>query len=146
MTKQRTLLAITLVGFLNLFVVNLALAAGILGYQLGDRSPDENNSWLKKAVGDIQMALKEIKAGNGEKSVKHGEASLENLTEINSEGWAAKLERGATSIRYGIRAAKKGNLEKASLEYQDALKKLGSLQYGDLNWTHESFLGIGDRR
>ncbi len=146
MTKQRTLLAILLVGVFSLFVTNFALAAGIMGPQAGDRTPEDNDGWLKKVVELIRMANKEAKAGNGEKSMEHGKVGMELMKEINSEGWAPTIERSAISVRYGIRAAKKGKLEKASLEYEDALKKLEALKYGDLNWTHDSFLGIGDRK
>lgn len=146
MTKQRILLAISFVGFFSLFVANIALAKGIMGFQPGDRSPDDNSSWLKKGVELIQMANKAAKEGNGEESAKHGQASLQALKEINSEGWAPRLEKSYPAIRSGISAAKKGELEKASLGYQTALKKLEGLEYGELNWTHESFLGIGDHR
>ena len=146
MTKQRRLLAILLVGSFCFFAANFALAAGIMGPQAGDRSPEDNDSWLKKVVEHIRMANKEAEEGNGIKSAEHGTIGMQVMKEINSEGWAPTLERSATSIRYGIRAAKKGKLKKASLEYQDALKKLVKLKYGDLNWTHDSLFGIGDRK
>jgi len=146
MAKQRVLSAVTLAGVLSFFVTNSALAAGILGFQIGDRSPKENDAWLVKGVEHIQIAIKEANDGRGDKSVEHGEAGLAAMKEINSEGWAGKLERSVKSIRHGVSAAKKGNLEKASLNYQNGLKKLGKLKYGDMNFTHESFLGIGDRR
>ena len=146
MKKHRTLLAILLIGGFGFFGANFALAAGIMGPQAGDRSPKDNDGWLKKVVVHIRMANKEAKEGNGEKSVEHGKVGMALMKEINSEGWAPTMERSATSIRYGIRAAKKGKLEKASLEYEDALKNLEALKYGDLNWTHDSFLGIGDRK
>lgn len=146
MIIKRTLLAISLVGFFSLFIANIALAKGIMGFQPGDRSPEENSDWLEKAVELIRKADKDAKEGNGEESAKHGRAAFVALKEINSEGWAAKLEKSYPSIRKGIRAAKKGELEKASLDYQTALKKLEGLKYGDMNFTHESIFGIGDHR
>ena len=146
MAKRRVLLAVLLAAFFSFFVTNSALAAGILGFQTGDRSPEDNDAWLLKGVTQIQMAIKEADEGNGEKSVEHGAAGLAAMKEINSEGWAGTLERSVKSIRHGVSAAKKGNLEKASLDYQIGLEKLGNLKFGDMNFTHESFLGIGDRR
>ncbi len=146
MNKRYVLLAVFLMGFFSFFAANVALAAGIMGPQAGDRTPEENDKWLKEVVAHIHMANKEAKEGHGEKSAEHGKVGMAVMKEINSEGWAPTLERSATSIRYGMRAAKKGKLEKASLEYEDALKKLEALKYGDLNWTHDSFLGIGDRK
>ncbi len=148
MTKQRTLLAISLTGIFSLFVVhaNVALAAGILGFQPGDRSPENNELWLKKGVEQIQFAIKEAKEGNSEKSMEYGQAGLNAMKEINSEGWAPKLERSFKGIRHGIWAAKKGELEKASLKYQDALERIENLKFGDMIFSHETFMGIGDHK
>jgi hypothetical protein len=66
------------------------------------------------------------------------------IKEISSEGWDGKRQRSVRALRSGISAAKKGEMEKAALEFQDALNKLGDLKYGDMNFTHESFMGIGD--
>ena len=146
MNKRHPLLVVSLVWIFILSCATPVLAKGIMGFQMGDRSPEENDTWLKKGVEHIKAAISEAEQGNSDNSVKYGEAGLAAMKEINSEGWAAKLERSVKSIRHGIRAAKKGNLEKASLKYQNALKKLGVLKFGDMNFTHESFLGIGDRR
>lgn len=144
MSKQHLLLAVWLVGVFSIFVSNFAVARGILGPQPGDRSPEENVNWLKTAVEHVNLAIKEANEGNGEKSVEHAKAGLAAMKEISSEGWDGKRERSVRAIRHGISAAKKGKLEKASLEFQDALKTLDGLKYGDMNFTHESFLGIGD--
>ncbi|MGH8549342.1 MAG: hypothetical protein ACRERU_12240 [Methylococcales bacterium] len=144
MSKQHLLLVVWLVGVFSIFVSNLAVARGILGPQPGDRSPEENVNWLKSGVEQIQLAVQEANAGNGETSVEHAKAAMTAIKEISSEGWDGKRQRSVRALRHGISAAKKGNLEEASLEYQDALKTLGDLKYGDMNFTHESFMGIGD--
>ena len=146
MTKRRISLNILLFGFLSFFVVNLSFAAGILGFQPGDRSPTENSNNLKKAVGFVELAIKEVKKGNGKISAEHAQAALDIMREINSEGWAPTLEMSGSSIRRGLRAATKGKLEFATSQYQRGIDKMGKLKFGDMNWTHEAFLGIGDRR
>lgn len=146
MSKRSLLLVVCLMGFLSSFVSDFALARGILGPQPGDRSPEENEHWLKTAVEHLQMGIKEANQGNAELSVENGKASMAALKEISSEGWDGTRERSVKSMRAGISAAKKGNLEKASLDFQDALEKLGDLKYGDMNFTHETFLGIGDHK
>ena len=149
MVKQRRSLAILAVGFFSFFVTNPALSEGILGFQPGDRSLEENASWAKKGAEHIQMALKEVEKGNSEKSMEDAAAGLAALREISSEGWAPTLERARRHARYGINSARKGSLEKASLEYQNAIKTLESLKIGDIIFTHESFLnilGIKDHR
>lgn len=143
MTKQGTLFAVGLVGISSMLLFEQALAAGILGFQPGDRSEKENASWLKKGIENIQMAIKEVEEGDVEKSVGHGKAAMAALKEIGSEGWDGRRQRSIRSVRFGVSAAKEGNLEKASSDYREALKKLADLKYGDLNFTHESFLGIG---
>ncbi len=146
MSKKNILLAIWLVGILSIFVSNFALARGILGDQPGDRSPEENERWLKTAVEHLQLAIKEANQGHGELSVENGKASMAAIKEISSEGWDGMRQRSVRFMRSGISAAKKGNLEKASLDFQEALNKLGDLKYGDMNFTHESFLGIGSHK
>ena len=117
-----------------------------MGPQQGDRSPEQNDDWLKKGVEHINAAIEKSNHGDQEQSIKQGEQALAAMKEINSEGWAATLERTVGSIRRGIRAAKKGQLEKAATLYETALEKLGTPKFGDMNFTHESFMGIGDRR
>ncbi|MCI0653809.1 MAG: hypothetical protein L0Y38_02725 [Methylococcaceae bacterium] len=144
MSKQSLLLVVSLVGVLGIFAPDIAFARGILGHQAGDRSPEENENWLKTSVEHLQQAIKEADAGNGELSVENGKAAMAAIKEISSEGWDGMRQRSVRSMRAGISAAKKGNLEKASLDFQDALKRLDDLKYGDMNFTHESFMGIGD--
>ena len=144
MIKKHVLLAILLAGLANLFVTNLASAAGILGFQPGDRSKEENAMWMEKGKDHIQTAIKELKEGNNEQSIKNGYAGMADLREINSEGLGAKRGRVIRHIRGGISDTKKGQLEKASLHYQEALVKIEDLKKGGLNFTHDSFLGIGD--
>jgi Small metal-binding protein len=144
MSKQNRLLIILLAGFLSIVVSNPGLARGILGHQPGDRSPEDNVGWLQEGVQQIQMAIVEADEKNGEKSVEHGKAALAAMKEISSEGWDGKRQRSVRSIRHGIKAAKQGKFEDAAANYRDALKTLDGLEYGNMNFTHESFLGIGD--
>ncbi|GEM_PF-1088481 len=146
MTRRQTLVAIATAVLFSFSIANLALAKGIMGPQQGDRSPEENEVWLKKGVDHINGAIKDANEGNQDGSVEQGEAAMAAMKEINSEGWAATLERTAGSIRRGVMAAKKGKLEKAATYYETALEKLGKPKFGDMNFTHESFMGIGDRR
>lgn len=146
MSKQSMLAIISLAVFIAIVVPDPASARGILGHQAGDRSPEDNESWLRTGVQQIQMAITEADEGNGEKSVEHGKAAMAAMKEINSEGWDGKRQRSVRSIRDAIKAAKEGQLEEASLSYREALEKLGDLEYGNMNFTHESFLGIGDRK
>lgn len=144
MIKLSFLSVVLLAGILTVCGSDAAFARGILGAQAGDRSPAENEKWLKTAVEHLQMAVKEADAGNGKTSMEHGRAGMAAIKEISSEGWDGKRQRSVRSMRFGISAARKGDLEKASVEFQNALKLLGDLKYGDMNFTHESFLGIGD--
>ena len=146
MTRSQTLVVIATTVLFGFSIANLALAKGIMGPQQGDRSPEENKVWLKKGIDYINGAIKDANDGNQEGSIEQGEEAMAAMKEINSEGWAATLERTAGSIRRGIRAAKKGQLEKAAMLYETALEKLGKPKFGDMNFTHESFMGIGDRR
>ncbi|MGH8557932.1 MAG: hypothetical protein ACRESZ_10820 [Methylococcales bacterium] len=146
MNKRSIFLAISIVGVFSILVSNPAVARGIMGFQAGDRTPEENEHWLKTAVEHLQVAIKEANQGNGELSVENGKASMAAIKEISSEGWDGMRQRSVRFMRTGISAAKKGNLEKASLDFQEALKKLEDLKYGDMNFTHESFMGIGDHK
>ena len=133
---------IALAGLLAILLVNPAFGRGILGPQPGDRSPEDNERWLQTGIDEMKLAIQEADAGNGESAVEHGKLGMAAMKEISSEGWDGKRQRSA--MRYGISAARKGDLEKASLNFQEALSKLEGLKYGDMNFTHESFLGIGD--
>ncbi len=146
MSKQHTIFIVLLVGVVSLLPFDYAFSAGILGFQPGDRSEAENDHWLKKSIGSIQSAIKEVEQGNAKESIKHGKTATASLKEIGSEGWAGRKQRALRLIRLGNTAAKKGEMEKATLKYQEAIAKLEGLKYGDLNFTHDAFLGIGDRR
>jgi Small metal-binding protein len=135
---------VSLVGVISFLISDSAFSRGILGPQPGDRSPEQNERWLQTGVEEIQMAIQQVNEGNGDLSIEHAKAAMAAMKEISSEGWDGKRQRSVRALRYGISAARKGNLEKASLQYQDALKRLDDLKYGDMNFTHESFLGIGD--
>lgn len=123
-----------------------AHARGILGPDPGDRSANQNTKSLKSGIEHLQLAIKAANGGDQENSIKHGKESILSMKEISSEGWAPKLEKSFYKLRGGINASKKGDLEKASQSYQLALSKVESLEFGDLIWTHEAFMGIGDHR
>ncbi|MEE9411808.1 MAG: hypothetical protein V3V22_02025 [Methylococcales bacterium] len=146
MNKKRNRVILVLSIILSVLLVNNLYARGILGTDLGDRSSDDNEKWLKNGVKHLQLAIKAAIDKDQSMSLKHGKESMLALKEIASEGWAPKLEKAFKKVRYGIRASQKGDLEKASMNYQLALKKVESLKFGDLIWTHESFMGIGDHR
>ncbi|MGR9108242.1 MAG: hypothetical protein ACU843_15080 [Gammaproteobacteria bacterium] len=146
MTKQHLLLAVSLVGCLSIFTSDFVFARGILGDQPGDRSPEQNVQWLETGVDEIRLAIQEADQGNGEASVDHAKASMTAIKEISSEGWDGKRQRSVRALRYGISAAKKGDLAKASLQFQEALTHLDGLKYGDMNFTHEPFMGIGSHK
>ncbi len=144
MSKQNRLLIISLAVFFSIVVSNPGFARGILGHQPGDRSPEDNEGWLKTGVEQLQMAIVEANEKNGEKAVEHGKAAGAAMKEISSEGWDGKRQRSVRFIRDANKAAKEGKFEDASLNYREALKQLDGLQYGNMNFTHESFMGIGD--
>lgn len=144
MTKQKRLLIISLAGFLTVIASNPGFARGILGHQPGDRSPEDNVGWLREGVQQIQMAIVKANEKNGEEAIAHGKAAQAAMKEISSEGWDGKRQRSVRFIRDGNKAAKEGKFEDASVSYQEALKTLDGLEYGNMNFTHESFLGIGD--
>ena len=146
MTIKYRLVIVVMAILVGFTMANLSYAKGIMGPQQGDRSPEENDDWLKKGVEHINAAIEQSNHGDQEQSIKQGEQALAAMKEINSEGWAATLERTVGSVRRGIRAAKKGQLEKAATLYETALEKLGKPKFGDMNFTHESFMGIGDGR
>ncbi|MCH9697365.1 MAG: hypothetical protein K0U68_04600 [Gammaproteobacteria bacterium] len=131
---------------LCLLLLSTAHARGILGPDPGDRSSDQNTKWLKSGIDHLHQAIKAADGGDQENSLKHGKESILSMKEIASEGWAPKLEKSFSKLRSGINASKKGDLAKASENYQLALKRVESLKFGDLIWTHEAFLGIGDHR
>jgi hypothetical protein len=129
---------------LSILLVNNSYARGILGPDDGDRSSSDNEKWLKNGIERLKLAIKAANGGDQPMSLKHGKDSMLALKEIASEGWAPKIGKSFKTLRHGINASKKGDLEKASMNYQLALKRVESLKFGDLNWTHDSFMGIGD--
>ncbi|MGH8474760.1 MAG: hypothetical protein ACRERV_15335 [Methylococcales bacterium] len=143
MGKTNILFAIWLVGVFCIVGSDWVFARGIMGYQPGDRSPEENEQWLKVSMEQLQAAIQSANEGNRESAIESGKASMTAIKEISSEGWDGMRQRSVRFMRQGISAAKKGDLDKAAQDFQDALNKLGDLEYGDMNFTHESFLGIG---
>lgn len=135
---------IAFAGLLAILSINPAFGRGILGPQPGDRSPEDNERWLQTGIDQIKLAIREANDGNAESTVEHGKNGMAAMKEISSEGWDGKRQRSVRAMRHGISAARKGELEKASLKFQEALSMLDGLKYGDMNFTHESFLGIGD--
>lgn len=123
---------VLLTGFFSLFAINFVSAEML-------NTPEENASYLKKGIQHVESALELAKNNDGDKSLEHAEAALQEMKEINSEGWAPKLERSFTSIRYGSRAAQKGQFDQAVKEYEDALKKLKKIKVGDMTYSHDSF-------
>jgi hypothetical protein len=146
MKIKRRLVIIALTTVMSVLLVNNPYARGILGHDGGDRSSEENEKWLKNGIEQLHLAIKAANNGDQSMSLKHGKDTMLAMKEIASEGWAPKLESCFKRLRYGIRASDKGDLEKASMNYQLALKKVESLKFGDLIWTHDSFLGIGDHK
>jgi hypothetical protein len=143
MTVRGTLFVVLLAGVFSLCFAAPTLAAGILGFQPGDRSAGENDARLKEAIETLRLGIKEADKGDATKSVEHGKVVYAALKEIGSEGWDGRRQRSLRSIRLGIRAAKKGNTEETSSAYQYALKQLDGLKYGDMNCTHEPMFGLG---
>ncbi len=142
----RSLIIIAFATNLSVLLVNNSYARGILGSDGGDRSSDDNTKWLKSGIEHLREAIKAAIDEDQSMSLKHGKETMSALKEIASEGWAPKLEKSFKRLRYGITASQKGDLEKASVNYQLALKRVESLKFGDLIWTHDSFLGIGDHK
>ncbi len=146
MNIKRSLVIITLSSILSVLVVNNSYARGILGTDQGDRSSNDNEKWLKNGIEHLRLAIKAAIDEDQSMSLKRGKETMSAFKEIASEGWAPKLEKTFKRLRYGITASQKGDLEKASMNYQLALKRVESLKFGDLIWTHDSFLGIGDHK
>ncbi len=144
MIIKRHLNLILMICLIIMLSVNTSFARGILGDDIGDRSSFDNTKWLKYGIEQLHQAIKSANAGDQSMSLKYGKESISALKEIASEGWAPKIGKSFKKLRHGISASKKGDLEKASVNYQLALKKVESLKFGDLNWTHDSFMGIGD--
>lgn len=137
-------LAVSCIVLLSFFISEVGFARGILGDQPGDRSPEQNVHWLKSGIQEIRLAIQDAEAGNLDTSIDHAKNGMGAIKEISSEGWDGKRQRSVHALRIGISAARKGEGDKACQEYNKAFDILDGLKYGDMNFTHESFLGIGD--